>query len=66
MAWPGKIEISYFTFTICWNPFRAFGTSNADIILDKCGIIQLYFKGLGNQPETKYKRAPVALNAFIE
>jgi hypothetical protein len=60
------METFYFTFTVCWNPFRAFGTSNADFIRDKSGIIQLHFKGLGNQPETKYKRAHVALNAFIE
>ena len=66
MAWPGKIEISYFTFTMCWNPLRAFGTSNADFIGYKSGIIQSHFKGLVNQPETKYKRAHVALNAFIE
>lgn len=32
-AWPGKIEISYFLFTICWNPFRAFGTSTTDFLL---------------------------------
>ena len=40
MAWPGKVEISYFDFTVCWNPFRAFGTSNTDFILHKSGIIQ--------------------------
>ena len=32
-AWPGKIEISYFIFTICWNPFIAFGTSTTDFLL---------------------------------
>lgn len=32
-AWPGKIEISYFLFTICWNPFIAFGTSTTDFLL---------------------------------
>ena len=32
-AWPGKIEISYFLFTICWNPLRAFKTSTADYML---------------------------------
>jgi hypothetical protein len=30
MAWPGKVEISYFLFAVCWNPFRAFDTSIAD------------------------------------
>ena len=30
-AWPGKTEMSYLTFTVCWNTFRAFGTSNADL-----------------------------------
>ena len=34
-AWPGKLEISYFLFTVCWNTFRAFGTSTADFILVK-------------------------------
>ena len=34
-AWPGKIEISYFLFTICWNIFRAFGTSTADFLWRK-------------------------------
>ncbi len=29
-AWPGKIEMSYFIFTVCWKPFRAFKTSTAD------------------------------------
>ena len=29
-ARPGKIEIFYFLFTICWNPFRAFGTNTTD------------------------------------
>lgn len=32
-AWPGKVEISYFLFTVCWDPFRAFGTSTADFLL---------------------------------
>ena len=31
MAWPRKMETSYLTFTVCWNPFRAFGTSNVDL-----------------------------------
>lgn len=30
MAWPDRVEILYFYFTICWNPFRAFKTSVAD------------------------------------
>ena len=32
-AWPGKIEISYFLFTVCWDLLRAFGTSTADFLL---------------------------------
>ena len=32
-AWPGKLEISYFLFTVCWNPFRDFETSAADFLL---------------------------------
>lgn len=63
-AWPGKLETSYFTFTICWNPFRAFGTSNADFLLWKSGIIQLHFKRLGDQPETKDKRAHCSIKRF--
>ncbi len=72
MAWPGKMETSYFTFTICWNTFIVFGTSNADFILYKSGMIQLHFKELGNKPETKHNGAHcsekliVALNAFME
>ena len=29
-AWPGKIEMFYFLFTVCWKPFRVFRTSTAD------------------------------------
>lgn len=36
-AWPGKVEISYLLFTICWDPFRAFGTSTADFLLVEKG-----------------------------
>ena len=64
MAWPGIIEIFYFLFTICWNVFRAFGTSNADFIGYKSGIIQSHFKGLGNQPETKYNWAHCSIKHF--
>ena len=35
MAWPGKLETYYFTFTICWNPFRVFGTSTACFLNEK-------------------------------
>lgn len=59
MAWPGIIEIFYFLFTICWNVFRAFGTSIADFLLEKSSRIQLHFKRLDNQQETKYKKARV-------
>ena len=30
MAWPGKVEIFYFLFTICGDIFRAFDTSTTD------------------------------------
>ena len=52
-AWPGKVEILYFLFTVCWNPFRALKTSNIVFPLQKSNIIQLHFKRLGNQQETK-------------
>ena len=63
-AWPGKIEISYFLFSVCWNLFRAFGTSTADFLLKKSGRIQLHFKRLDNQPETKDKRAHCSIKHF--
>jgi len=31
-AWPGKVEMLYFLFTVCWNPFRALKTSNTDFL----------------------------------
>ena len=34
-AWPGKAEMFYFLFTICWNPFRAIRTSNTDFFFEK-------------------------------
>ena len=56
-AWPGKLEISYFLFTICWNSFRAFKTSTVDFLLKEKRQNTVTFKRLGNQPETKNKRA---------
>ena len=32
-AWPGKAEMLYLLFAICWNPFRALRTSNTDFLL---------------------------------
>jgi len=64
MAWPGKMETSYFTFTVCWDPFRDFGTSYADFILYKSGMKQLHFKVLGNQPETKHNWAHCSIKRF--
>lgn len=64
MAWPGKMVTFYFTFTICWNPFIAFGTSNVDFIWDKSEMIQWHIKGLGNQPETNYKRGDRSIKRF--
>ena len=58
------METSYFTFTVCWNPFRDFGTSYADFILYKSGVIQLHFKVLGNQPETKHNWAHCSIKRF--
>jgi len=28
-AWPGKIEMFYFLFTVCWKPFRVFDPSGS-------------------------------------
>lgn len=64
MAWPGKMETSYFTFTVCWDPFRDFGTSYADFILYKSGMKQLHFKVLGNQPETTHNWAHCSIKRF--
>ena len=33
MAWPGKVEIFYFLYTVCWKPFRVFKTNPADYII---------------------------------
>lgn len=60
------METFYFTFTICWNPFRALGTSNVDFIWHKSDIKQSHFKGLGNQPETQYKRAHCSIKHFYK
>jgi hypothetical protein len=64
MAWPGNMETSYFTFTVCWDPFRDFGTSYADFILYKSGMKQLHLKVLGNQQETKHNRAHCSIKRF--
>ena len=37
-AWPGKVEISYFIFTKCWDIFRTFETSS--ITFKESGRIQ--------------------------
>jgi len=34
-AWPGKVEMLYFLFTVCWNTFRALRTSNTDFLFLK-------------------------------
>jgi hypothetical protein len=52
-AWPGKVEMLYFLFTICWNTFRALKISNTNFLSLKSSMIQLHFKRLGNQQETK-------------
>ena len=56
-AWPGKVEILYFLFTVCWNISRAFKTSNTSFLILKSGMITSHFKRLGNQQETKIIRA---------
>jgi hypothetical protein len=34
-AWPGKVEILYFLFTVCWNPLRALKTSSTVFLFIK-------------------------------
>jgi len=71
MAWPGKIEISHFTFTICEKLFITFDISIADSRDLDYSVYEkrhntVSIKRLDNSQETKYKRAHVALNVFIE
>lgn len=58
----GNIILSF--HCIAGTPLRAFETSTADFLLKKSGRIQLHFKRLGNQPETKDKRAHGSIKHF--
>jgi hypothetical protein len=46
-AWPGKVEMLYYFFTICWNTFRALITGNTLFL-----GVEVDSKRLGHQLET--------------